>query len=939
MATLGPVADSDPDSTERSELVGRRDEVELLAAMLDQARSGRSSVVVLEGEPGIGKSTLLDHVVHLATGCIVARARAAQSEYTLEYGLLGQLVSTLAGWGDKLADSHRAVVASIGDADHDRAAAIGDRFAVGAAVLALASMAAESAPVVLLVDDAQWADAPSLDALGFMARRVLADRIVLIVARRPVDEPSALDGLPNWQLQGLGADEVHELLARHHPALDPDQVARVVALTAGNPLALTDLPRDLGVDLGPQLESHSPWPVSRRIEAAYGARLAHLPAPSRRALLAVAVLEAPDGLQLATAFERLGIGFEALAAAEREGLVRLTAGTVQFRHPLVRAVVIQMADPDDRRHTERVAAEVLATSTSALDATRRAWHLAAAAMGPDEVAAEALEQAARRAETAGGYATAIHAWERAGQLSRDAAVRRTRFVAGAEAAYQAGQQSRALALLAQADRVPGSEVSEAEVARIRGRIEIASGRPDNAYETLVAVASHIDEPRLAVQLLFDAVFAAGFLGAPHQMLTASREATRRCTYDDPVHQLIARLSQAAALTFLGRADEAMPLMDADDLLIAAVGSSVDVLAYANAVGFCRLMMGMLPQAERLIDAVLESATRHGATVALPLALALRADIDFRRGAWASAIARATQSIDVSSSTGRSTDLATAHNVLASVAAAQGRREECLASAEACLTLSRTNRSHATETGGHGALGLLELGLGRPAEALVHLAAAERVCRDHKLLELAHFEWAAETVEAHVRAGHRHLAEPAREAFEWHADRTPRPIVVGLSERCEGLLADDADMDAHFERSVSALTEALQPFELARTHLCFGERLRRARRRADARVHLESALRAFTALGATPWATRTRAELEATGVRTAPQRGRITDALTQQELQIATLVAGGLGNVDVAAQLFLSRKTVEYHLSSIYRKLQVSTRHQLAEAMATELSPA
>jgi DNA-binding CsgD family transcriptional regulator len=375
-------------------------------------------------------------------------------------------------------------------------------------------------------------------------------------------------------------------------------------------------------------------------------------------------------------------------------------------------------------------------------------------------------------------------------------------------------------------------------------------------------------------------------------------------------------------------------LDADEVLLAAISTNLDALSYLSSIAFCRLLASELDQAERLAAAVVSTATAQGVTAAIPFALAVHATIDYRRGAWAGAIARGHQALELATATGRLPDLAAAHSVLATVAAAQGRAEDCREHASACERYSSATGSHVFEARVYGALGLLELGLGRPTIAVAQLLRAEKLCRRLELLELSYWQWAAELVEARVELGQPDEALPTVELLEWHADRTGRPIAIGLAARCRGLISSTRSNDHHFSRAINAHRVAGQPFELARTHLCFGQRLRRSKSRALARDQLEAALTLFVELDATLWAELARTELAGCGVKLAPAQGRVTDTLTSRELQIAAAVSAGASNPEVAAQLFISRKTVEYHLGSIFRKLRVRSRDQLAALLDT-----
>lgn len=916
-------------------LIGRSRELAVVADLLAGARRSVSGSLVLVGEPGIGKSALLAEAIASAEGMLVLEARGIESELELPCGVLGRLLRPIRDLTSdaSIASGHEEILAAVLEPGRG-APPIQDRFAAGAATLSLLAAASEDRPVLVVVDDTQWADDASIGALSFVAHRLLAEGVALLLSRRAGRGAEALDWLPSLELSGLDEDAARQLLtARGVTVAGADRVHRLVAATGGNPLALIELPHLVDTPLD-EIVARGPIPIGQRLERAYGERVEALPPRSRDALLVAATLDEPEGLTLHRALDALGLSVEDLAAAEEANLISLAHGIGTFRHPLVRSAVAQLAASPRRRMGHAAAAAAFARSSDPDDEAQRAWHLAAAAAGLDDVAADLLERTGERARSAGGYAAAAGALARAAELTTDEVVRHRRFLAAAEAAYQSANNDRAEQLVVAAERT-GVGGSTAEIARLRGRLETARGFPDRAFALLERAADDADDA-VAAELLLEAVMAAAFWGDNRKTLRAAERVHQLTTAEgaNPVTALVARLAVGAANILRGDTSRGLPYLDDGELLLGVIDRNLDALTYLASIAFCHVVAGELERAERYASAVVASATSQGVTAAIPFALVVLANVDYRNGACNAAVARGLQALDLATTTGRLHDRATAHATLAIVAAMQGRVDDCRHHAAA-------SEQGATETGslgakirGFSALGLLELGLGRPSAAIEQLQKAEAMCRELELLDLCHYWAAADSVEAHVQLGHREEALATLELLEWQATRTKRPITVGHAARCRGLVLADARHDDHFHEAIAAHEAAGQPFELARTHLCYGTRLRRLKSRALARQQLEIALSIFVQLDASSWADRARTELAACGVKFAPSEGRLTDTLTSQELQIATAVASGATNADVAAHLFISRKTVEYHLSSIYRKLNVDARGQLSTLLAT-----
>jgi len=911
-------------------LVGRAHEQSIIDGLLAGARASQSGVLVVEGEPGIGKTALFEHARRSAAPMSVLSDSGIQSELDLPFGGLTRLLRA----GAELPGADAAVTPEFARqleaARPGEARPMADRFAAGAEILAILSSVAEQAPLLVVVDDAQWVDDPSIDALAFVARRLHAEGIVLLIGRRAGEGSPALDGLPSLRLRGLDPRSAELLLAAWAPApLDPARVETLVGATGGNPLALVELPflldRERLLGLVP---SYEPLPVGRHLVEAYGEKVRTLPEPCQEALVVAAVLDVADSRLLHDALAHVERTVDDLSAAEDAGLVTLSPQGVVFRHPLVRSAITQITPAGQRRRCHRAVAASLAGSNRPDDEGRRAWHLAAAAPGLDDTAADLLEEAGGRATRAAGFSSASHAFERAAQLTYDREVRRRRFLAAAGAAYQAGQGGRAQELLTEAAGVGGSASGEFDLLRLQGRLDTWQGHPRQAFDRLVTAAHAEADPRLSAQLLLDAVVASAFSGAPVPTLAAAEEALALAPASDADTALIARLAVGAGHMLLGESHLGLPLLAGHEDLIALTERSHDSLPYVSSVAFCLLLGDDLPAATRLLEAVVSAATKRGATSALPFALTVRAHTDFRLGAWDAALAGAHLAAELAADMSRSTDLAHAQAVLALIAAAQGRDDDCHRLAAESTERAAAAQALSTEVHCHSALALLELGHGRADRAIAPLERAEAMCRSLGLMELTHWQWAADLLEARVRCGSGEGTAELASLLSSHGERSRRALPQALAARAAGLLDDSEGFDAHFATALGWHAQVRRPFETGRTHLCFGERLRRVKRRGEARRQLEAALDIFTRLGAVPWAERARSELAAAGTALSRPQRLPTDVLTPQELQIALTVIEGATNRDVAARMFLSPKTVEYHLGHVYRKLQVSSREEL-----------
>lgn len=905
-------------------LVGRAPERKRLRASLAAARAGRGSALVVRGEPGIGKTALLEELRAGADGFRVLVARGVESESRLAYAGLSDLVRPVLDRLEQIPEAQRAALRA--------ALALGppvvpDRFAAYAATLSLLGALAAEGPVLVVVDDAHWLDVPSQEALLFCARRI-ADEPVAMVAASRERPPERLEvaGVEELELGGLAEEEARRLLERvPGPPLAAGVAARLIELAQGNPLALVELARSLRPEerAGRAALPRTP-PAGRAVVRAYRRRIEALDPDARRALLLAATGDdgAPEPLLSA-----LGEGARpALARAEAAGLLRLADGRVAVAHPLVRSAAIELAPPEQRRAAHRALAGALDRER---DAEQRAWHLAEATVGPDEETAAALEAAAMRAAARTGYAAAASALEGAAGLSAAPGGATRRAIAGSQMAMAAGRTDWALAQL---DRADPAAAAPGEVAHLRGMLLTMTGDLDRAYQLLVRTAREIaaHDPARAAVMLSDAALTRPMAGDCHTGLATAREAftvARRAPALPPI--VLAALG--ATLTLRGDARAARSLIEELDRVVP----DIDPLSAEGQMLVMGTSWRAWIDARELVgersDAWIARARASGALGFLAFPLLNGCDADVRAGRWARARARAQESADILAETGQLAFLGYVLSTLGLIEAGlgldQGAREH--------VALARRNApsdvgSVAVYTG--AALGLLALGDGDAAAAARELERTAETVERAGLTEPATVSWQPDLVEAYTRLGRIDEARRALATLSEQAHRTGGRWARAVTCRCRGLI--DEDIDRHFGEALALHEGIPMPFERARTELCFGQRLRRAGRRTEARAQLERALSAFEDLGAEPWARQAREEIAASGARLRPRRaGRPEEGLSPRELQVATAVAGGLTNREAAARLFLSEKTIERHLGSVYRKLGLRSRTELAARMA------
>jgi len=904
-------------------LHGRRTEQEALDRLLQRVRTGQSAVQVVRGEAGVGKTALLDHVAEQAAGWRVARVAGVESEMELAFAGLHQLCAPMLDRVPALpapqADALRVAFGLQGGEAPDR-------FLVALATLSLLAGVAEEQPLVCIVDDVQWLDVASAQALAFVARRLLAERIAMVFGLREPDDGHELAGLPELVVRGLGDDDARELLASVLPGRIDERVRdQIVAETGGNPLALLELPRGLTpAELAGGFGLADARPVASRIEATFVQRLRTLPPDTRQLLLVAAAEPVGDASLLWRAAEQLGIGGDAGRPAEEAALVDLGI-RVRFRHPLARSAAYRSAPFRDRQDAHRALAE--ATDADA-DPDRRAWHRARAASGPDEALAAELERSAGRAQARGGTAAAAAFLAQAAELTPDPEQRGRRVLAAAQAKFDAAAGEEALAMLDTAELSPLDELQRARLERLRAEIAFARRRGRDAPALLLRAARRLEplDGALAREAHLEAIAAAMYAGrlSDDPGVRAAAEAARSAPAAPRPPRPVDRLLDGLATRYTaGYAAGVPPLRDAIDAFGDVDGSDAREARWLWLA--CRLAQDLWDDElwHELATRGLRVARETGALRVLPIAATYRASLHVHAGEFGAAASLIAEADGLVQATGM------APLKFATLMLAAWRGDE--ARARALMDAARTE---ATERGEGMGLGVLEWatallynGSGRSAEAL---AAAERGCADD---EDGLFAWAlVELIEAGAHGGATAAAAAALDRLSERTQASGTDWALGTEAGSRALLAEGAAAEALHREAIERLARSRGVVHLARAELRYGEWLRRENRRVDAREQLRAAYERFERMGAAAFAERARRELLATG-ETAPRRAADTrDALTPQEAQIARMASERQTNPEIGATLFISPRTVEYHLRKVFTKLDITSRRELRAAL-------
>ena len=901
-------------------LLGRGEEREQVDLVLAAARQGLSGVLAVRGEPGIGKTALLDYAVGAAAELQIARIVAIESEMELAFAGLHQLLGAFLGDIDALPAPQRdALSSAFGLSYHGPP----DRFLTGLATLTLLARASATRGLLCVVDDAQWLDRESAGVLVFVARRLQADAIaVLFGLRDPSDAPAGLADLPGIELAGLPAAEALQLLSAAIPGIDVRVGQRIVDETRGNPLALIEVGREL---TPAQLAGEAPLPevlpLGRRLEARFLRQTRHLPVGTQTLLLAAAADPTGDAALLWRAGRRLGYGPEAAAPAQAEELI--VVGTdIRFRHPLIRSAIYHSAAPIERRRIH----QALATATDpGHDPDRHAWHLSEATAEPNEEVAADLERAADRATSRGGWAASAAFLTRAAVLSPDPRTQARRLLSAARAEITAGAPGKAQLLLDRARDHLHDRLQDGLAKLAQGAIYHALNQPAEAAAVLLAAAGDLAalDVRLARKALLDALTAAAvsgplaLAGASVLDVAAAARTLPLATGQAPgIGDLL--LDADAALVLDGHRAAAPLVRRAVTAIGRDPSESAEMLAWLEAG--CRLagVLGDDAAMHALAERLERQARSQGAVTALAAALIYSGTSAMFAGSLDEAEARYTERSAIQ---GAMEDDCSLGNLM--VTAWHGHDRETRAEASAVAETARTRGQGWKLAWVEYALCVLDLSLGHYPEAV---ASAPTGFQENLLVSAFGL---ADFIEAAVRSGD---TAAAGEALARIADRAPAagsPMALGLLARSRALLAGGGEAEALYGEAIDFLARCQGTAHLARTQLLYGEWLRRRKRRVEARRQLQAAFTQFEAMGAVGFAERARLELAATGQAARKRTPETRNDLTPQEAQIAMLASRGATNPEIASKLFLSPSTVDYHLRKVFRKLDVTSRRHLA----------
>ncbi|MGW5237520.1 helix-turn-helix transcriptional regulator [Monashia sp. NPDC004114] len=906
-------------------LRGRTREQGALDQLRARVRSGLSATVVLRGEAGIGKTALLRYIAdRAATDFRVAEIAGVESEIELPYAGLHQLCHGMVDQLESLpAPQQAALSVALGLAD-GRAP---DRFLIGLATLSLLAQVAETRPLMCVVDDAQWLDDASAQVLSFVARRLAVESVAMVFATRDRRGRPPLAGLPELQIGGLSQRDARALLAGVVPGrLDERVRDRIVAETGGNPLALLELPRGMtSAELAGGFGLPNIAEIPAHLEDHYSRRMQRLPAPTQQLMLLAAADAIGEPLTVWRAAEALGITMEAASAAAREELLEI--GTrVRFHHPLVRSAVYRSASAAERRAAHRA----LATATERdPDAARCAWHRAHAAAGPDEAIASELERCASRADARGGSAAAAALIDRSANLTPDPVTRVERRLAAAQFNLEAGAFDAALGLLAEAEAEVSNEFAHARVELLRGLVASASNAGSDAPLLLLAAARRLEplDIQVARQTLLDAWGAAlfaGHLASPGgDLMEVSRVAKATPLTQDPVGPFDRMLDGLATLITDSRAAAAPILRQAVDTLLADDVAATDWLHWGVLASSAAVTLWDFECWNATSDRQIELARKVGALSMLSVALNGQAMIAAWRGDLDAATAFVAEDDAIKQATGA--QIAPYGAML--LAAYQGRVAD--ASALIASTIEDSTRRGeglgvdlARWTGA-----ILNNSVGRYEEALAMASPANA-----NLPGIYISTWMLpERIESGVRCGQLEAAAAALHEFRESANPGESEWGLGVEARSRAMLAEGEAAEALYREAIDHLARTPIRTELARAHLVFGEWLRRENRRVDAREQLRTAHLMFSLMSADGFAERARRELAATGEHVRKRRDRPA-ALTSQEEHIARLARDGRANPEIAAELFISTRTVEWHLGKVFTKLGITSRNNLRDAM-------
>ncbi len=910
-----------------NDLLGRDYEIEAMGRAIARGREGASAALIIVGEPGIGKTALLDHAAGNAGDMVLLRAVGIEAESEMPYATLHELLAPVLHHRQALPDAALAALeGALGMAGRPPV----ERFAPAIGVLLLlAEVSEREGPVLAMVDDAHWIDAASAEVLTFAARRFGADGVALLFAARPGEgREFPARGLDRISLGPLDDGNSRLLVERAGADVTPTMMSLILEYAAGNPLALLELPFWLDdVQRTGTATMTAPPAIGGALAEAFGSVLRAVPRPTQEALLLAAASRDGDLAVLTPALEAAGLKPTAFDAAVVRDIVHVGHGRITFRHPLLRSASYSSGSPAGRRRAHRSLASVLGPDSHVEE---RAWHLATAADGPDDAAVASLLRAAEHATARGAPGAAAAALERAAQLCSDPVTRDRYLLDAAEAFLGAGDGPNTARI---ADRlVTGGAHPQFDhrIAQLGGRVQVLQGRPSDGAQALAELADTIapSAPGQASLLCTEAALAC-FMSA--DVRRAEKLAQRAVTLSAGGDELVGLAAEAAlgqALTLRGDGRR----VKSDNVRIAERLCEIDPIfgAMYTQVWYSLYMAEEYEPAKRLLGRAIAEARASGKVPPMAFLQACRAHLDIRLGRVESALSAADESQELAEATGQIGWLTLTTATLGWAAALTGDEaaaRQCIAEAAEFATAFGTESIHAyTGT----ALGALELALGRPEAAIEAIEPVDAMMSRHGAVEPHAVPWAPDLIESYIRAGRLDKAKAALERFEAAGPWTAAPVwLEAAAARYRGLLAPPDDVDDKFNQAMSWHDRSPSPFERGRTDLCWGERLRRDGRRIDARARLGSAIEAFDEAGARLWAERARRELAATGLRLPARPADEPQRLTPQESRAAALVGEGATNREVAAAMFISTKTVEYHLRKIFVKLGVRSRSELA----------
>lgn len=911
------------DAGQLARLLGRKRECAILDDLLSAIRGGEGRVLLLRGEAGVGKTSLLDHLARSASNCTIVRATSVESEMELPYAGIHQFSAPLLHHLSALPEPQRDALSTAFGLTSGQAT---NQFLVGLAVLSLMSEASNEQPLLCMVDDAQWLDRTSARLLAFVARRLLAERAGIVFAVREPHPTPELEGLPTLDVTGLSPVDARALFDAMVPGRVDEHVRdRFVAEVHGNPLALLELTRSLSIpDRAGGFALPSALPLKARIENSFLQRVRQLPVETQRLLLLAAAEPVGDLALLWRAGSSLGIGSHAVAPAEAEGLVELGVH-LRFCHPLARSAIYRAAARTELSEAHEALAQA---SEAAVDPDRRAWHLAQAVDEPTESVAGALESSAERARARGGHAAAAAFLKRATELTPSPGRRAVRALAAARASMEAGAPDAAHALLATAETGPLDDLQRSRVGRLHAQIEFARTRGPRASPLLLEAGSRLLplNSALARETYLEALAAAMFTGRfdEGRGLREVARAALAAAGPEPERPIDLLLNGLATRFTVGSA-AAVPL-----LRRALEGLEVDA-AHEDDASTRWLWLAWFVAGDiwdsywwtRLAERATAVAREVGALNFLPVCLEGSAAAYLHAGDFATAAALIQESDSISQATGNA-PLLYCSLVLA---AWRGDEQEALPMIEARTDVANADGEGRVMGLAGYTMAVLYNGLGRYDLALD--AARRGVAHDD--LELTGFAL-AELIEAGTRAGATADAADAFERLEQRTGPAGTDWARGIEARSRALLSEGKAAESNYQAAVDHLERSGISVHTARAHLLYGEWLRRENRRQEAREHLRLAFEMLGGFGAEAFAERARRELVATGEKVAKRTPETRDLLTPQELQVALLAADRLTNPEIGSQLYISPRTVEYHLHKVFGKLNIDSRRELAGAL-------